>query len=159
MGEFRAHKVQLMNHSIFPNGVLGFRLALPRGPLMTEFWHFALYEKDAPPEIADAARRGSAGNNGPAGLFEQDDIDNWRSVTESARSPVARKVAQDLSMGKGHAGLHSKYPGTVSDEYISENNQRGFYLRWQQFMNAKSWVDIPIDRITVQFEGTAVMKD
>ena len=37
LGHFRAHKIQLANHSLFPNGVLGFRLALPRGPRMTEF--------------------------------------------------------------------------------------------------------------------------
>ena len=46
LGAFRARHVQLGNHSIFPNCVLGFRLALPRGPLQTEFWHFVLLEKD-----------------------------------------------------------------------------------------------------------------
>jgi 3-phenylpropionate/trans-cinnamate dioxygenase alpha subunit len=157
LGSRRAHEVQLMNHSLFPNGVLGFRLALPRGPLMTEFWHFSLHEKDAPQVVIDGGRRGSAGNNGPAGLFEQDDIDNWRSVTEASRSPVARKVAQDLSMGHGRAGAHDDYAGIVSEEYISENNQRHFYLRWQEFMNAESWADIPIEPISADFEGTASM--
>ena len=33
LGTLRARRVQLGNHSIFPNGILGFRLALPRGPL------------------------------------------------------------------------------------------------------------------------------
>ncbi len=51
LGTFRARRVQLGNHSIFPNGVLGLRLALPRGPLKTEFWHFVLLERDAPEEI------------------------------------------------------------------------------------------------------------
>ena len=77
-GTFRAHKVQLGNHSLFPNGILGFRLALPRGPLKTEFWHFVLVEKDAPEAIKHIIRTGSQANNGAAGLFEQDDIDNWR---------------------------------------------------------------------------------
>ena len=40
LGAYRARKLNLTNHSLFPNGVLGLRLALPRGPLMTEFWHF-----------------------------------------------------------------------------------------------------------------------
>jgi len=107
--------------------------------------------------VIDGGRRGSAGNNGPAGLFEQDDIDNWRSVTEASRSPVARKVAQDLSMGHGRAGAHDDYAGIVSEEYISENNQRHFYLRWQEFMNAERWADIPIEPISADFEGTASM--
>lgn len=159
LGHLRAHNVELMNHSIFPNGVLGFRLALPRGPLMTEFWHFVLVDKDAPPEVIEGTRRGSAGNNGPAGLFEQDDIDNWRSVTESAKSQVARNIPQDLSMGAGRYNSHLTYPGQVSDEYISEHNQRGFYTRWEEFMNASSWDDIPIDPISASFEGSAEMDD
>ncbi len=158
LGAFRARKLNLTNHSLFPNGVLGFRLALPRGPLMTEFWHFVVYEKDAPEEIARALRWGHGGNNGAAGLFEQDDIDNWRSVTEASRSPIARKYAQNLSMGNGHAGSSDQFPGEVSERYISENNQRHFYLRWQEFMNAESWADIPIDPITATFEGTANMQ-
>ena len=99
LGTFRAHKVQLGNHSLFPNGILGFRLALPRGPLKTEFWHFVLVEKDAPEAIKHIIRTGSQANNGAAGLFEQDDIDNWRQVTTASRSRIARQYPQDLSMG------------------------------------------------------------
>ena len=46
----------------------------------------------------------------------------------------------------------------MSERYISENNQRNFYARWQEFMNAESWADIHIDPITAPFEGTATMK-
>src|SRR5262245_52128598 len=80
LGPLRAHRVQLANHSLFPNGVLGLRLAHPRGPLRTEFWHFVLVEKDAPDAIKDVIRIGSQAYNGVAGLFEQDDVDNWRQV-------------------------------------------------------------------------------
>src|SRR6185312_303175 len=48
LGTLRARRVQLGNHSIFPNGILGLRLALPRGPLKTEFWHFVVLDRDAP---------------------------------------------------------------------------------------------------------------
>ena len=157
LGAYRARKLNLTNHSLFPNGVLGLRLALPRGPLMTEFWHFVVYEADAPEVIATALRTGHGNNNGAAGLFEQDDIDNWRQVSLSATSPIARKHAQDLSMGVGHVNGASKLPGEVSERYISENNQRNFYRRWEEFMNADSWADIPFDPITANFEGTATM--
>ena len=158
LGTFRAHKIQLGNHSLFPNGVLGLRLALPRGPQRTEFWHFVLLEQDAPEVIKQVIRTGSQANNGAAGLFEQDDIDNWRQVTAASRSRIARQYAQELSMGVGHAGAHPDYPGLVSERYISENNQRHFYLRWQEFMNAECWVDIHLDPITARFEGTATMQ-
>ena len=157
LGAYRARKLNLTNHSLFPNGVLGLRLALPRGPLMTEFWHFVVYEADAPEVIATALRTGHGNNNGAAGLFEQDDIDNWRQVSLSATSPIARKHAQDLSMGVGHVNGASKLPGQVSERYISENNQRNFYRRWEEFMNADSWADIPIDPITADFEGAATL--
>ena len=136
LGTLRARRVQLGNHSIFPNGILGLRLALPRGPLKTEFWHFVLLDRDAPEEIKRAIRIGSQANNGAAGMFEQDDVDNWRQVTAASTSRLGRRHPQDLSMGLGHAGPHPDYPGLVSERYISENNQRLFYRRWEEFMNA-----------------------
>lgn len=158
LGHFRARCINLGNHSLFPNGVLGFRLAHPRGPLQTEFWHFVVLEKNMPDEIKRALRMGLGNNNGVTGLFEQDDMDNWRGVTEASLSPLARKYTQDLSMGVGHVGSDADFPGLVSERYISEHNQRHFYRRWEAFMNAKRWADIPIDPITAPFEGTATMK-
>lgn len=158
LGKLRARQVQLGNHSIFPNGVLGFRLAHPRGPLKTEFWHFVLIDRDMPDELKRVIRIGSQANNGAAGLFEQDDVDNWRQVTEASMSQFERQFPQDLSMGVGHAGPHPTYPGIVSERYISENNQRLFYQRWEQFMNAESWADVPLEPIRAAFDGTATMR-
>jgi len=157
LGSYRANHIQLGNHSLFPNGVLGFRLALPRGPLMTEFWHFEMVEKGMPDELKRVLRQRGAANNGPVGLNEQDDIDNWRSVTESSRSPIARRTGQLLTMGAGHSGRHDIWPGDVSERYISENNQRNFYRRWLEFMNADSWADIPLEPMTAKYEGDAGM--
>ena len=41
---------------------------------------------------------------------------------------------------------------------FSENNQRLFYQRWEEFMNAESWADISIDPIKARFDGTATMQ-
>jgi hypothetical protein len=158
LGTLRARRVQLGNHSIFPNGILGLRLALPRGPLKTEFWHFVLLDRDAPEDIKRAIRIGSQANNGAAGMFEQDDVDNWRQVTAASTSRFGRRHPQDLSMGLGHAGPHPDYPGLVSERYISENNQRLFYRRWEEFMNAQSWADIPLAPPRARFDGTATMR-
>ena len=158
LGKLRAGKFFLANHSLFPNGVLGLRLAHPRGPLETEFWHFVVLEKDMPQELKTALRRGSANFNGPTGIFEQDDMDNWRGVTRSGLSPRGRKYPQDLSMGVGRTGGHPELPGIVSERYTSESNQRHFYRRWEQFMNADSWADIPLDPSSVEYEGAATMR-
>jgi len=158
LGTLRARRVQLGNHSIFPNGILGLRLALPRGPLKTEFWHFVLLDRDMPEELKRVIRIGSQSNNGAAGMFEQDDVDNWRQVTQASTSRLGRQHSQDLSMGLGHAGPHPDYPGLLSERYISENNQRLFYRRWEEFMNAESWADIPLDPPRARFDGTATLR-
>src|SRR4029434_11325476 len=102
LGSLRARRVQLGSHSIFPNGVRGLRLALPRGPMQTEFWHFVLVEKDAPEEIKRVIRIGSQANNGAAGMFEQDDVDNWRQVTAASNRRLVRRGAQELARGIAH---------------------------------------------------------
>jgi len=155
LGFVRGRTIQLGNHSLFPNTVLGFRLAHPRGPLKTEFWHFALVPKNAPAEVKHASQNSSSQFNGVAGIFEQDDIDNWRQVTEASKTPVARRIPADLSMGVGRTHRTEEWPGVHSDRYISENNQRSYYTRWEEFMNAESWRDIPLDPITATYDGTA----
>jgi len=98
------------------------------------------------------------GANHPTGMHAQDDMDNWRNVTDGGRSSIARRTRQDLSMGVRHEGRHPDYPGVATSGMpISETGQRGFYTRWQEFMNAESWKDIHIDPITAKFEGTATM--
>ncbi|MBM3940870.1 MAG: hypothetical protein FJ318_08320 [SAR202 cluster bacterium] len=106
LGHYRARHIHLANHSLVPNTVLGFRLALPRGPPATEFWHFGLVEKDMAKDLHHAFAQGSSQGNGAAGLNEQDDIDNWRQVTEASKSPVARRVRQIVSMGSGRTLRH-----------------------------------------------------
>jgi len=155
LGFERGRQILLNNHSLFPNTVLGFRLAHPRGPFKTEFWHFALVPKNAPPEVKQGMQNSSGQFNGASGIFEQDDIDNWRQVTEASKTPVARKIAANLSMGVGHTGPREEWPGQHSEKYISESNQRGFYERWEEFMNAEGWNDIHVDPITATYEGTA----
>ena len=159
LGGFRARRLTVGNHSLFPNTVLGFRLSLPRGPFRTEFWHFGMVDKDAPEACKAIEVPTSAANDGINGFFEQDDMDNWHQVTHSGVPVMARRYPHVLSMGLGHATTsYPGLPGRVSERYISENNQRGYYARWQEFMNAESWNDIHIDPITSKFEGTATMK-
>src|SRR5262249_1161089 len=103
-------------------------------------------------------RIGSQANNGAAGLFEQDDVDNWLQVTAASQSRLGRRYAQDLSMGVGHAGAHPTYPGVVSERYISENNQRLFYRRWEEFMSAERRAALPLPPTPAGSEGTAPIR-
>jgi hypothetical protein len=99
------------------------------------------------------------GSGHPSGMLMQDDMDNWRGVTDSGRLIAGRKIPMTLSMGIGHQSPSARQPALmVADAHCSEVNQRSWHTRWQEFMNAESWKDIHIDPITAKFEGTATMK-
>ena len=96
---------------------------------------------------------------GPSGMLEQDDMDNWRNASSAGRSVQGRKYRQDISMGVGHDVEDPRLPGISSPNNMAELPQRSMYLRWQEMMNAESWTDISVDKITATFEGSATMKD
>jgi phenylpropionate dioxygenase-like ring-hydroxylating dioxygenase large terminal subunit len=160
LGEYRATRMS-GGGSVFPNKWLGPNLSLPRGPVKTEIWSFIEYDKDTPEEMKEDVRRRAtqSGANILSGMTMQDDMDNWRNVTDSGRTAFGRTIKQNLSMGIAHQGSLEGYPGlAVSGQPVAETGQRGYYTFWQEMMNAKSWADIHIDPITAKFEGTATMK-
>jgi hypothetical protein len=83
-------------------------------------------------------------------LTEQDDMENWNDAHKASRGTIARRFPYNYEMGLGRAtrafedpGL--TLPGSISDvtaATASENNQRGFYRRWRQLMEAASWKDL-----------------
>jgi nitrite reductase/ring-hydroxylating ferredoxin subunit len=122
----------------------------PRGPHQTEVWRWYLVDADAPAEVKDFLRQYYIRYSGPAGLTEQDDMENWNYAHAASRGTIARRHPYNYEMGRGREmadfedhGL--RLPGVISDvtkARASEQNQRGFYRRWQQFMEAKSWEDL-----------------
>ena len=159
LGEYRATRMS-GGGSVFPNKWLGPNLALPRGPITTEIWSFIELDRNEPQSVKDDRRKRTSQNsaNMLSGTTMQDDMDNWRNVTDSGRTMIVRRSGQYLGMGLGHAGKHPDYPGLeIAGAPVSETGQRGYFTRWQEFMNAESWKDIHIDPITAKFEGTATM--
>ena len=162
LGFVRARRVRTAHHTVFPNfsylagSVM--RVWHPRGPFHTEVWAWAYMDAAAPEEIRNKMRIGAMTSFGPSGLLEQDDMDNWRGSTEAGKSPIARKLLQDMSMGVRHESTHPVLPARIHAHIQGEHPQRNMYLRWQEFMNADSWSDIRVDPITANFEGAATMK-
>jgi len=162
IGHLRARRTRTIHHTVFPNmswlnnGTV--RMWHPRGPDQVEIWAFVSVDMEAPDDLKHLYKLASMQMFGPSGMFEQDDMDNWRNAAEAGRSTIARKYRQNIAMGIGHEQPHQDLPGSVVPRMHAEVAQRGMYNRWQQFMNAESWADIPIDPITAKFEGTAGMK-
>jgi phenylpropionate dioxygenase-like ring-hydroxylating dioxygenase large terminal subunit len=139
-----------------PNQLL--RIWFPRGPLHTEVWSWVVVDKEASEEVKRISRSTSVQAFGVSGIYEQDDMDNWRQCTESGLTFRGKGVKQILSLGKGHDIKDEVLPGSVAGHWINETPQRQVYRRWQEFMSAGSWSDIHLDPHTAKYEGTATFK-
>ena len=113
----------------------------PRGALQTEAWRFYLVDADAPQEVKDILRHYYMRYSGPGGLTEQDDMENWNYASMASKGVIARRYPYNYQMGLGREHAHETLPGTVS-EGITEQNQRGFYKRWAELMQAESWAEL-----------------
>jgi len=105
-------------------------------------WFWAYVDKAAPPEFKEQLRLSAIRGFSPSGTFEQDDMDNWQECTQTCRGVVSRRLDLNIQMGLGHDRFDQTLDATVSDFRFSENNHRGFYWRWGELMEAKSWSGI-----------------
>ena len=146
---------------IFPNTALHPRqprtIAVwhPRGPHQTEVWRWYLVDSAAPPEVKDFLRDYYIRYSGPAGMTEQDDMENWNYAHAASRGTIARRYPYSYEQGLGFEteqyewqGLHM--PGMVMDiteAKSSEHNLRNLYRRWAEFMEADSWDELATWRV------------
>ncbi len=122
----------------------------PRGPHQTEVWRWYFVDADAPVEVKDFLRHYYIRYSGPSGLTEQDDMENWNYAHKASRGTIARQYPYNYEMGLGRASRGFEdhgltLPGAISDvtqANASEHNQRGYYTRWRQFMEAESWAGL-----------------
>ena len=89
LGALRS-RVNRANMLVFPNlfvnsGSRELMLRNPLGPERMEIWKTILVDKNATPETQRMQVRASNRHFGPAGMFEQDDGENWDQSTAGAR--------------------------------------------------------------------------
>ena len=122
----------------------------PRSAHQTEVWRFFFVDRDAPQEVKNFLRDYYIRYSGPAGMTEQDDMENWNYAHSASRGTIARRHPYTYEMGLGQAvedyeweGL--KMPGRVIDltaAQASEEPMRNLYRRWAEFMEADSWSEL-----------------
>lgn len=112
----------------------------PNGPESTEAWRFFLVDADAPQSVKDFMRRYYMRYSGPAGMTEQDDMENWNYATAGARGPIAKRYPYNYmqSLGKVQPKGAGPVAGNVSLQ-VSEENPRAFYRSWSQYMDQADW--------------------
>ena len=108
----------------------------PRGALQTEAWRWFLVDREAPQEVKDVLRHYAMRYSGPGGLTEQDDMENWNYASAASKGVIARRYPYNYEMGLGLP--YADYGTGVTTERI-EQNQRGFYQRWAELMEAPGW--------------------
>jgi hypothetical protein len=119
----------------------------PRGAHETEIWRWFLVDKAAPQEVKDFLRDYYIRYSGPAGMTEQDDMENWNYAHAASRGMVARRFPYNYEQGQGseiadYVWEGCRLPGVVVDltrAKSSEHNLRNLYRRWAQFMEADDW--------------------
>jgi 3-phenylpropionate/trans-cinnamate dioxygenase alpha subunit len=150
LGRLRAEQLwgSQINITIFPNlqilqGLNWLRVYHPKGPGRIEQWTWAFME-DAMPE---ALKSGILDNQcltfGPAGLFDNDDGDNLAACADQSRGWRTAQMDLYTNMALGHSGARDGFPGDIAAGLVSEHNQRYFYRRWQEHLNASDWSGVP----------------
>jgi hypothetical protein len=104
-------------------------------------WRWYLVDREAPPEVKQFLRSYYMRYSGPAGLTEQDDMENWNYATNASRGVVARRYPYNYKAGMGPPRRHPLVPGST-DGALTERNARALYNRWADYMDATTWSDL-----------------
>jgi nitrite reductase/ring-hydroxylating ferredoxin subunit len=140
--------VEIAGHpNIFPNLwvvplVSQMALRVPVGPRKTELWWFSFMEKDLPDDVR--ARNMWLLNHGagPAGLFEQEDGENWAQQSLQVRGRRSQQVPQLLKMNLGRGDVIREHGLARIEGTSNEHAQMWLYHCWVQWMKGLDWDEL-----------------
>jgi phenylpropionate dioxygenase-like ring-hydroxylating dioxygenase large terminal subunit len=125
-------------HGRQPRGLCAWH---PQSATETEAWRFFLVDADAPAAVKDFLRHYYMRYSGPAGMTEQDDMENWLYATRASMGTVARRYPFNYQQSMNATKFGDPIPGEVSLQ-ISEHIARGFYRAWSSYMQGAPWDDL-----------------
>ena len=82
-------------------------------------------------------------HDGPAGVFEQDDGENWGQSTKGTAGTVSKNypLHYAMNLGKGEIVDDETGPPRI-DTSNNEHSQLWFYHSWSEWMSAETWSDL-----------------
>jgi phenylpropionate dioxygenase-like ring-hydroxylating dioxygenase large terminal subunit len=107
----------------------------PNDARSTTIWRFFLVDQDAPAEVKNFMRHYYMRYSGPAGMTEQDDLENWNYATAASKGTIARRYPYNYQQSMHAFRQDDPVPGAVSLQ-ITEQNARNFYRHWGECMKA-----------------------
>nr|ABG02223.1 dioxygenase large alpha subunit [Mycolicibacterium pallens] len=123
------------DHMSPPTPFITFRVWHPLSHDRMEILSWFLVERDAPEWLRDASQASYVNNFGPGGVFEQDDAEAWKAITESVQGPFAGEGLLNYEMGMDLTPLTDwPGPGEALPSGYAEQNQRRFWGRWLEYM-------------------------
>lgn len=114
----------------------------PVSPTETEVLSWFVVDKEAPAWYKDASYKAYLMCFGSSGMFEQDDVENWTSITHVASGGFARRLNLHSRMGllKDGSDVSPKIdwpaPGRAYTGF-SEHNQRALLSLWADYLEAE----------------------
>jgi phenylpropionate dioxygenase-like ring-hydroxylating dioxygenase large terminal subunit len=112
----------------------------PVGAGETEVLSWFAVDANAPEEFKRLSYKAYLMCFGSTGMFEQDDVENWVSITSTAAGSMARRLLLNSRMGLRHDDkpvtpplAHFSGPGTAYVGY-GEYNQRALLALWAEYL-------------------------
>ena len=101
-----------------------------------QLW-FLLLPKDADDEWKRLSSLAYLRTNGPSGMFELDDTENFVGISEASFGDVSRTLPVTYSGGLHHRSAPDElgWPGSVIDGDRTEHTLRAFHRRWNELMH------------------------
>ncbi|HZT08709.1 MAG TPA: Rieske 2Fe-2S domain-containing protein [Chloroflexota bacterium] len=121
------------------------RIMHPQGPTMTEIWTYFFVDRNAPQEVKETIKDYYSRYTGPAGMTQQDDMENWHWSTEASKGTISKRLPYNYTLFLDEQPLHGPstfdLPGNFTN-ILSDENHRVYYQRWAEMMSARSWDDL-----------------
>ena len=134
------HNWPLVNDDGLVVPFISIRQWQPVSATETEIHSWFAVDKEAPDWYKEASYKAYVMCFGSSGMFEQDDVENWTSITTVARGQLAKRLNLISTMGLDKEGkIRSKplenWPGPGrAFTGFGEYNQRSLLRLWGQYM-------------------------
>ena len=119
---------------------ISMRIWQPISATETEIYSWFLVDRLAPPTFKEASYKAYLMSFGISGMFEQDDVENWTSITSVARGRLGQQLRLNSRMGLDARGDLLRRPVDwwtgpgQAFQGFGEFNQRNLLRLWSDYM-------------------------